>query len=246
MVLNTDHGHPRERLNGTAHSRIYAALKQALMNGDFVPGQRLVVRAIAERFETSAMPVREAFRQLVSDEALFDHPNRGVIVPEATVEIIADIARVRCSIEGAAAEWAASTITAQELAAIEAINERMGDCTVRGDTADYLALNRTFHFAIYAASRSATLLPIIERLWLRAGPWLNIMRNEATLGLGLDHHLEVLEALRRGDGRAARRAIAADISDAADIILRAAGGAHQGQIDTVRRVGRPGRRRKVV
>lgn len=192
------------------------------MSGDFVPGQRLVVRMIAERFETSAMPVREALRRLVSEEALFDHSNRGVIVPEASVEVISDIVRVRCMIEGSATEWAASTITLPELEAIDALNERMKACTMGDGAGKYLAFNRQFHFSIYKAARSAATQQIIERLWLRAGPWLNIMRGEATLGLGLDYHAEVLAALRAGDGQKARRALVADISDAADIMLRAA------------------------
>ena len=206
----------------TAHARVYAALRQGLVNGDFVPGQRLVVRQLAEQFRTSAMPVREALKQLVSDGALFDHPNRGVIVPEATVEIISDLMRVRCSIEGAATEWAASTITVDELGQIRSLNERMKGCVTVDAAGEYLAINRQFHFSIYRAARSAVLLPIIERLWLRAGPWLNIMRGEATLGLGLDHHEEILVALDAGDGAGARRALVADISGAADIMLRAA------------------------
>ncbi len=205
----------------TAHARVHAALKEALMNGDFLPGQRLVVRELAAQHHTSPMPVREALRQLVSDGALFDHPNRGVIVPEAGIEIIGDLTRVRSSIEGSAAEWAAATIDAHELEALAGINSRMQGCTARGDVADYLALNRKFHFTIYRAARSAVLIPVIERLWLRAGPWLNIMRGAATLGLGLDHHAEIVEALGQGAGPRARRALVADIADAADIMLRA-------------------------
>jgi DNA-binding GntR family transcriptional regulator len=212
-----------KRSHDTTHSRVYAGLKAALMNGDFLPGQRLVVRRLAEQFETSAMPVREALRQFVSDEALFDHPHRGVIVPEATIGVIADLVRVRCSIEGAATEWAASTITAGELDAIETLNREMIDCAAKGDGANYLTLNREFHFSVYKAARSQVIQLIIERLWLRAGPWLNTMRESATLGMGLDHHHDIIEGLRRGDGVKARRALVADISDAADIMMRAAG-----------------------
>lgn len=213
---------PPHSVQATVHARVYAELRKGLMNGDFIPGQRLVVRKIAERFETSAMPVREALRRLVSEEALFDHPNRGVIVPEVSVEVITDIVRVRCMVEGSAAEWAASTITPAELEAIDEINERMKACTTVDGSEKYLAFNRQFHFGIYRAARSATTQQIIERLWLRAGPWLNIMRGEATLGLGLDYHAEILAALRAGNGPKARRALVADISDAADIMLRAA------------------------
>lgn len=209
------------RKPGTTHSRVYSGLRSGLMNGDFVPGQRLVVRSIAEQFKTSAMPVREALRQLVSDGALFDHPNRGVIIPDFSVQAISDLVRVRCSIEGSATEWAASTITHAEVDVIEALNEDMKKCAAQGNAANYLMLNRSFHFSVYRAARSQTLQPIIERLWLRAGPWLNIMRDEATLGFGLDHHGEIIEGLRKGDGTRAKKALVADILDAADIMLNA-------------------------
>jgi len=208
-------------VQATAHARIHAALKQSLMDGDYKPGERIVVRHVAEQFSTSPMPVREALRQLVSDGALFDHPNRGVIVPEATVEIVSDLVRVRCVIEGAATEWAASTVSQGELADLVEINAQMISCVETGSTGDYLALNRQFHFSVYRAARSAAILPVIERLWLRVGPWLNIMRDGTFLGLGLDHHGELLEALHSGSATAARRAMVADITDAADIIVRA-------------------------
>ena len=209
----------------TAHVRVHAGLKEALMNGDFLPGQRLVVRQIAEQFRTSPMPVREALRQLVSDEAMFDHPNRGVIVPEATVARISDLVRVRCSVEGTAAEWAATTITPDELDELARVNARMRDCVNKNMLADYLGLNRRFHFTMYQAARSPVVHQIIEKLWLQAGPFLNIVRSDVTYGLGLDHHDEMLAALRRADGAAARKALVADLREAADIILRAAAAA---------------------
>jgi DNA-binding GntR family transcriptional regulator len=204
----------------TAHGRVYTGLKAALMEGDFLPGERLVVRVIAERFQTSPMPVREALHRLVSEEALIEHTNRGVIVPEVDGAMISDLVRVRSAIEGAAAEWAASTITATELENLNTINGRMHRCAETGDSTDFLSLNRDFHFAIYRAARSQLVLPIIERLWLRVGPWLNLIRAGAMIGPDLDHHAEMLDALQRGDGARARRALAADIGDAADVMLR--------------------------
>jgi DNA-binding GntR family transcriptional regulator len=198
-------------------------LKEALMNGDFLPGQRLIVRELAERFSTSPMPVRQALQRLTSENALIDHLHRGVLVPEASVEAISDLVRVRCMIEGGAAEWAATTVTASEIEELALINAAMLKVAKKqGGTKNYLVLNRRFHFSIYAAARSPTLVATIERFWLRAGPWLNIMRQGAMIGIGLDHHEAVIEGFKRGDGGMARRAVTADISDAADIMMRAA------------------------
>lgn len=224
----------------TAHVRVHAGLTEALMNGDFLPGQRLVVRQIAEKFRTSAMPVREAFRQLVSDEALFDHPNRGVIVPEATVARISDLVRVRCNVEGTAAEWAATTISEPEIDELERLNARLRQCVTGEAMGDYLAINRRFHFSVYRASRSPVLQQIIEKLWLRAGPFLNIVRMDTAYLSGLVHHDEIIDALRRADGQAARRAVVADLSEAADIILRAAASPTGIQLQT----GLPAKRRR--
>jgi DNA-binding GntR family transcriptional regulator len=209
--------------NDAAHNLIYQQLKEALMNGDFLPGQRLIVRELAERFSTSPMPVRQALQRLTSENALVDLLHRGVLVPEANVEAISDLVRVRCMIEGGAAEWAATTVATREIEELERINVAMLQAAKKKNGAkNYLVLNRRFHFLIYGASRSQALLATIEPFWLRAGPWLNIMRQGAMIGLGLDHHIEVIEGLKTGDGTRARRAIIADISDAADIMMRAA------------------------
>jgi len=204
----------------TAQTHVYNALRRMLMDGRVEPGERLVVRDLAERFETSAMPVREALRRLVSEDALIDSPNRGVVVPRVTVEAVTDLVRIRCMIEGSAAEWAAATMTGREVAAVVAINDRMEAGIEQGLTDSYLALNRDFHFAIYRAARSDTLMHIIERLWLRAGPWLNVMREDSTIRFGFEHHRGILAALRAGDGQRARQAVALDLSDAGEIILR--------------------------
>jgi DNA-binding GntR family transcriptional regulator len=204
----------------TAQSHVYAELRRMLMNGRVLPGERLVVRDLAERFDTSPMPVREALRRLVSEDALIDTPNRGVVVPPVTIDAVSDLVRIRCMVEGNAAEWAAATVTGAELATIAAINDRMETGIAQGLTDGYLALNRDFHFGIYRAARSHTLIQIIERLWLRAGPWLHVMREDSTIRFGFDHHREILAALRAGDGPRARRAVALDVADAGDVILR--------------------------
>jgi DNA-binding GntR family transcriptional regulator len=85
----------------------------------------------------------------------------------------------------------------------------------------YLVWNYEFHFTVYRAANSPILLPLIERLWLRAGPYLNSMRTEFTLGQGLDQHDLVIGALARGDGAAARAAVESELSEAAEVMVRA-------------------------
>jgi DNA-binding GntR family transcriptional regulator len=205
--------------HGETHEDIYARLKQAIMSASFVPGERLIVARLAKIFGTSPMPIREALRRLVAEQALENNPNRGVEVPTMTPTRLMDLKRVRCEIEGKATEWAATAITPEELQELEAVQARMSTMAEKGIARAYLDRNLEFHFTIYRAAKIPLLIPIIESLWMQAGPCLNAMRSTSTLGLGLDHHEAMVEALRRGDGKKAREALQRDISEAADIIL---------------------------
>ncbi|MGF7161014.1 DNA-binding GntR family transcriptional regulator [Rhodoligotrophos appendicifer] len=219
-------------VTGTArkqtHERVYESLKRDLMRGDLMPGERLVVARLAKRFGTSAMPIRQALQRLVADKALNERPHRGVEVAMLSAEEMMDLRRIRCAIEGQAAEWACQTISDTELEKLHSIQQQLLAIANGTGSGNYLELNLTFHFTVYHAARSPLLIPIIETLWLQAGPCLNIMRTKTTLGLGLEDHNRVLRALERGDGPSARAAVEHELTEAAEIMGRAL--SHQGSV----------------
>ena len=70
-----------------------------------------------------------------------------------------------------------------------------------GNSAQILALNQRFHFAIYAIARSWVLMPMIETLWLRAGPFMHLAQSSPDVHWDGRHHAELVRALRRRDAR---------------------------------------------
>lgn len=204
-----------------SHEPVYRALREELMRGDIRPGDRMVVKRLSDRFGTSALPVRQALQRLVAEGALTDEPYRGARVPLRGVDELMDLRRVRCSLEGQAAEWAAARATGDVLERLHELQSRMRSVQDIAHADSYLVWNYEFHFTVYRAANSPILLPLIERLWLRAGPYLNSMRTEFTLGQGLDQHDMVIGALARGDGAAARAAVEAELSEAAEVMVRA-------------------------
>jgi DNA-binding GntR family transcriptional regulator len=204
-----------------SHEPVYRALREELMRGDIRPGDRMVVRRLSDRFGTSAQPVRQALHRLVADGAITDEPYRGARVPLRGVDELMDLRRVRCAIEGEAAEWAAGRATGEVLERLHGLQAQMRAVQDIAHADKYLVWNYEFHFTVYRAAGSPILIPLIERLWLRAGPYLNSMRTEFTLGQGLDHHDLVIGALARGDGAAARAAVEAELSEAAEVMVRA-------------------------
>lgn len=204
-----------------SHEPVYRALREELMRGDIRPGERLIVRRLSERFGTSALPVRQSLQRLAAEGAISDAPYRGARVPVRGVDELMDLRRVRCAVEGQAVEWAATRITGADLERLHQLQARMKAVEDIAHAGSYLAWNYEFHFTVYRAAGSTLLLPLIEQLWMRAGPYLNLMRTEFTLGQGLDFHDLVLAALARGDGVSARAAVEDELSQAAAVMIRA-------------------------
>jgi DNA-binding GntR family transcriptional regulator len=205
--------------NGSLHDAIYASLRQSLVMGDFVPGQRFSMRALAERFDTSLIPVRDALKRLVAERGLMMLPNRTVCVPLMTRQAFQELLQVRLSLESKLARRSAELISRARIARLAQINDEMQEAVGLDDVKRYLAANHRFHFGLYRAADSAVIMPIVESLWMQVGPFLNaVFTREGTAGAEANH-LEVLKALRRGDPVAVGNAIRQDLADAADVIL---------------------------
>lgn len=205
----------------TLGERVTAELRALLVAGRLAPGEKLSLRRVAEALGVSMMPVREAVSRLAADKALEVLPGRAVRVPVLTLEQFRELTRLRLVVEGFAAEEAARVASEDQIAAV-ARHEAIFAEAANADpprSADGVAANRDLHFAIYEAASMPALVEMIERLWLKAGPILNIdMRHEPMRlkgGNAVQAHAALLDALRRRDPAAARAALESDIGAAA-------------------------------
>lgn len=227
--LGADVGQPRTsaqpaRERHTLAHQVYAELRDWLIAGVLSPGEKLSLRTVAERLGVSMMPVREAVSRLIVDAALEVAPNRAVRVPVMSLAQFRELTQIRLAIEGFAVERAALQRSAQQLAAIKrhdaAFRRQCGH--QRADVEAAVKANRALHFAVYDAAGLPSLIPIIEGLWLRIGPVLNLdMRaspERLRLGAAERCHARLVAAVEDRDPKAARAALAADITGAAAFI----------------------------
>ena len=213
--------HKLQRLSKTTLlDQAYEVVKEALMNGQFTPGDVLVIRQLAAEMGTSIMPVRDALQKLVAERALELLPNRTVQVPLITRTAFDQLTLIRLRLEALAAESAAQRVDAKFMAALRNENDLMVEAVRRQDAAKALEANKAFHFTIYRASGSELLISYIESLWLRIGPLLKtpwrLTKGSAVFDRAPDTHQLVIDALAMQDPTRAAAAIAQDISDAAD------------------------------
>ena len=209
---------PRPVVRETIQDRVYRQLTAMILDGEIEPGQTVTIAAIAEAFSVSAMPVREALHRLTAAKALTILAGRSVGIPPLTVARLSDLERVRIEVEGLAAAWAAPRAGRDLIARLDRLLAAMAGSTTIAEQKAFMPANREFHFAIYAAAGSDTLLAIIESLWLQIGPYLSLLRGSGNWRTAGRQHRAARDALARGDGAAARAAITADIADAARIL----------------------------
>lgn len=202
---------------------VYGEMKQGFMIGEFEPGQRLTLPELAAAFGTSQQPVREAASRLVVARAIEAMPRRSLRVPEATVERLDSLLPLRMHLEGEAARLAAQGAPEGMAAQLQAIDEEMRRFVPLEDTKTYLRLNQQFHFTLYEASGNADLVDLIELLWMRYGPLMNIVRSGGLSKSGQLRHAEIIAALRGRDAAALEQAVRADIAEAAEAIRAAIG-----------------------
>jgi DNA-binding GntR family transcriptional regulator len=206
----------------TLQRRTYRALRHALMAGILKPGQAVTLRTLAASLGTSAMPVRDAVNRLIAERALVMLPNRSVIVPRMTRARFEELSRARQALEGLAAEAACAHMTPEILARLSTINHALKRCVTARDHHGALAGNMSFHFTLYEAGRTEVILPLIETLWLQAGPFMALAVTIPGVRWAARHHQAAMAMLRDRDAAAVRRAIELDIEDSMQELLRKA------------------------
>jgi DNA-binding GntR family transcriptional regulator len=207
----------------TLQSQAYQQLRKAVMGGVFRPGTVITIRAAADALGVSPMPVRAALQRLETEGGLVARgAKRTLEIPALRAEEYRELRDIRILLEGLAAERAAATIEASELAEVERNCADMQNAADTGDLDRYVRANWAFHLSVYRASRLETLVSLIEGLWLRVGPYVQFMMPDSdSMKAGMPDHWRLLEALKANDGVAAKRSVRDDITHSAVNLLKA-------------------------
>ncbi|MGD9945072.1 MAG: GntR family transcriptional regulator [Burkholderiaceae bacterium] len=215
-------GEDKRQHAASLHEWIYQEMRNALIAGHYIPGQSFTIRSLAAEFGTSVIPIRDALHRLVAERVLEQAPSsRSISVPRMSRAKFQEILQARLSLEPMVTVSAVPHITEEDIRVMMAATEEMNEGIKAGQTRRFLSANQAFHFRLYRAAGTAVLMPIIENLWVQAGPYLHQVTYSTEGGHAAEsHHLEILRSLRRRDAVAAAEAVRNDLSDAADTILK--------------------------
>lgn len=207
--------------SGSLSARAYEALREGLIDGNFRPGQRLVMQDLANLLGTSITPVREAALRLVSEGGLDLRSGRFVIVPEMSLERYLEVRAMRIELEGLAARVAAERVTDDALTALIRVQKKYAASSSPEHAPKAQKHNREFHAGLYRMSRMPLLISHIDSLWVSMGPMLaRFFDPDEHQYFGAEIHDEIIEALKCGDGEKAEKLIQSDILNGSADFLR--------------------------
>ena len=190
--------------------RAFAALMSALRDGLYRPGDRLRELEIAERFDLSRTPVREALRRLEAENIVEHRPRVGAVIRTLGQTEVVELYEMRLVLERTAAEMAAKHAAEAEVDDMAALNDDIAALPEGGPRA--AAINQTLHRAIYVAARNRFLLDAARAMnnaLLLLGP--TTLADAERIGTVVRQHGAILDAIGAGDVEAAGAAAEAHL-----------------------------------
>ena len=192
----------------TLADSIRRQLADDILDGQFSINHRLDEQEIADRFDVSRTPVREALRQLASAGLVEIKPRRGAIVVAVEPSKIGQSFEAAAELEGLAAGWAAARASMVEMVqlteAFEACDQALGV-----DDADAFATaNRNFHDTIANLAKNESLTAATRLVRVQTAPFQRVRFHlEDERRMSQSEHAEILKAVCQQDSDAAKRAM---------------------------------------
>ncbi|MGH3328783.1 MAG: GntR family transcriptional regulator [Streptomycetales bacterium] len=204
----SDPGNDGRRGGAAGKNEALAALRYSVLQGDKVPGQRLVEAELADDLGVTRTSVREALIELAADGLVERVPNRGARVRIISVEEAVEITECRMALEGLCAARAAERVTRAQTDRLSEIGAQMRDAVADGDPLRYSELNQQLHrFLICEVAGQRVAAGLIDRLHGQ------IVRHQFRLALrrgrpdeSLSEHLAIIEAIVARNPPAAEQA----------------------------------------
>jgi DNA-binding GntR family transcriptional regulator len=186
-------------INKSIRDRIRLTLLKRISEGVYRPGERLKEMKLAQEFEVSQAPVREAFRELETLGIVVSRRYHGTHVREISSKENREIYQLRGYLEEIAVQLIPLDRLQETLPSIEALQASMRTAAQSGDMDTFARANTQFHRAIVSISSNQTLLKVWDSFEIGMLSRLNLQKNDGMLRSLAKIHQPIVDALKQED-----------------------------------------------
>jgi DNA-binding GntR family transcriptional regulator len=193
--------------------RVRRQIADQIISGALRPGQELDEKKLADSFNVSRTPVREALRQLAAASLVEWRPHQSAVVAKITASKMVEMFEVMAELEGFCGRLAARRMTAAEHEALIAIHQKFQPYLETRDREGYHGLNKSFHEMIYSGAHNHYLKEQAIALYDRLAPYRAYqLRRPDALRLASVEHEAIIDAIVAADGDEAYRLLKDHVS----------------------------------
>ena len=178
---------------------IASDLRERILSGDLAEGETIRQEALAEEYDVSRMPVREALKQLDAEGLVQLTNNRGASVTTHSLPEIGEIFDLRALLETDLFCRAIPQMSQVDFALCERILDQMEASYDANDVSRWGALNYQYHSALYAAAQRNLTNELLHRVSLQSDRYirmhLSVMKQREP---ARKEHRELLRLARAG------------------------------------------------
>jgi DNA-binding GntR family transcriptional regulator len=203
------HVHQPEAADAESLSdRAYYAIRELIVTLGLAPGSIVNERDLQDRLGVGRTPVREALQRLEGERLVEVYPRRGIFVSNVDVLDLGVLSEVRSVLEGFAARLAAERATPADREQTVALLAELEALTATADERLLIDLDQRIHRHVYRCSHNPFLAATLDGYYvLTLRIWFLALERVARLEDAVREHLELLEAIRDADPRAAEDAM---------------------------------------
>ncbi|MCP1415742.1 GntR family transcriptional regulator [Paenarthrobacter sp. A20] len=188
----------------TKATQIRHRLAEAIINGEFRPGDRIVLDEIARELGVSKIPLREALSSLEGAGLVVTTPHAGPRVAPLPRRELRGVYHLREEVESLAMRLAIPRMDAARIATLRELNEQMRRGIGHADEAEMSALNSEFHLEIARATTFTSIADVVGELLTKVRRYRAVIADFASdWEHAIAEHDEILAALEAGDADSA-------------------------------------------
>jgi DNA-binding GntR family transcriptional regulator len=133
----------------TISKTIYNYLKKSIIEGEYGPNQRILEKEIAEDFQVSTTPVREAFQRLSAEQYLVINARKEVVVAAVTLNEILELFEVVQVLDAFASANAVPNLTEKDFKDLQKLTDKLDVSVAKKEITSFVTTNIEIHKRIW-------------------------------------------------------------------------------------------------
>ncbi|GMQ64725.1 GntR family transcriptional regulator [Vallitalea maricola] len=185
---------------------VFNTLREAILKGELVAGERLMEKQLAERMGVSRTPIREAIRKLELEGLVVMIPRKGAEVAKITHKDIKDVLEVRAALEELAVKIACEKMSEESFVDLKRTTHNFQTACEEHDIEQIIKKDVEFHDIIFNSTENEKLIQIINNLREQIYRYrVEYIRKVADFGILVKEHDLIVKSIENRDVDEARK-----------------------------------------